>query len=197
MDKERFSKQLQFLIEIDKMKTILRQNVLIDQSKQENDAEHSWHFAVMALILSEYADSKEVNINRVLKMALLHDLVEIYAGDTFAFDEKANEDKLLRETEAADKLFGLLPLDQGTEYRLLWEEFDAMETPDAIYAAAIDRFQPFILNYMTQGHTWKLGNVTSAKVYKRLEMVKYAMPKLWETIEFMVQDSIEKGYLAK
>lgn len=197
MDKERFKKQFDFIVEVDKMKTILRKSVIIDKSKRENDAEHSWHLALMAMILWEYAYSPKVDINRVIRMAIVHDLVEVYAGDTFAYDEKANEDKLEREEAAADKLFGILPEDQGKDMYLLWKEFDAMETPDSIYAAALDRLQPFILNYYTQGHTWQLGHITSSKVYQRLAKVKEGLPELWEMVEYMIQDSIDKGYLIK
>lgn len=194
---ERFEKQLQFLIEVDKMKTILRQTLLVDQSRRENDAEHSWHFALMAMILYEYADQNKVNLLRVLKMALIHDLVEVYAGDTFAYDEAGYETKESREKAAAQKLFGMLPGDQTKDIRELWEEFDKMETPDSKYAAAIDRLQPFVNNYLTEGHTWKKGNVTSDKVYKRMELVRQGMPELWEYVEKTIQDSIEKGYLKK
>ena len=189
----RFEQQLLFLKEIEGMKQILRQTMLADYSRQENDAEHSWHFAVMAMILAEYADP-EVNLYRVLKMALVHDLVEVYAGDTFAYDEQGNRDKEQREQQAADRIFGMLPEDQGKELRSLWEEFDAMETKDALYAACIDRLQPFINNYYTQGHTWRRGGVTPQQVYQRMEPVKRGTPKLWEFVEFVIQDGKRKGY---
>ena len=192
---ERLSKQIDFLIEIDAMKNVLRQTLLADGSRRENDAEHSWHFAVMAMILQEYAYSPDVDISRVLKMALVHDLIEVYAGDTFCYDDAGNSTKEAREREAADKLFGKLPAEQGAEIRALWEEFDAMETPDAIYAASIDRIQPLINNYLTQGHTWKKGNVTSDKVYKRMEPIRTGMPQVWEVVEFMITDSIRRGFL--
>ena len=141
----RLKQQLRFAIEVDKMKNILRRTVLMDESRRETDAEHSWHFAMIAMLFFEYA-GEGVNQERVLKMALVHDLVEIYAGDTFAFDEQANVNKDMRERQSADKLFTQLPASQGMELRSLWEEFDAMETPDARYAAAIDRLQPFLSN---------------------------------------------------
>ena len=193
--KDRLEKQLQFLIEVDKMKTILRQTILIDKSRQENNAEHSWHFALTAMILFEYVDGSKVDILRVLKMALIHDLVEIYAGDTFAYDESDNKSKEVREKEAARWLFRLLPENQGADIRSLWDEFDRMDTHDSQYAAAIDRLQPFINNYLTQGHTWKLGNVTSDKVYQRMDMVRQTVPELWEFVELAINDCIEKGYL--
>ena len=193
--KKRFEQQLKFLTEVDKMKSVLRQTLLVDKSKRENDAEHSWHFALMAMILYEYADQTKVNLTRVLKMALVHDLIEIYAGDTFAYDDNENESKEEREALAAKKLFSLLPLDQGHEIKELWLEFDQMETTDARYASAIDRLQPFINNYMTEGHTWKIGNVTSDKVYKRMDMVRVATPDLWPFVVEVINESIEKGYL--
>lgn len=193
----RLNKQLEFLIEADKMKSVLRQTLLADGSKRENDTEHSWHFALMAMVLYEYADQTKVDLYRVLKMALVHDLVEVYAGDTFAYDDKGNADKEMREAAAAQKLFSLLPEDQHHEIRNLWIEFDKMETEDARYAAAIDRLQPFINNYLTQGHTWKQGNVTSDKVYKRMDMVRIAAPALWPFVIQTIDKAIEKGYLEK
>lgn len=191
---DKLSKQLEFLIEADKMKTVFRQTLVMDKSRQENDAEHSWHFALMALTLFEYVGFDGVDINRVLKMALLHDLVEIYAGDTFAYDSIGNIDKQLRELKAADRLFSLLPQELAAEYRLLWEEFDAMNTPDSMYAA-IDRLQPFISNYKTDGHTWVKHKVSVDKVYARMAPVKDALPALWEFVEFVIKDSCEKGYI--
>lgn len=192
---KRLEQQLDFLVEIDRMKNILRQTLLADGSRRENDAEHSWHFAIMAMVLQEHAYSPEVDMLRVLKMALVHDLVEVYAGDTFCYDDAGNATKEAREQEAADKLFGKLPAEQGAELRALWEEFDAMETPDAIYASSIDRLQPLINNYLTKGHTWKNGRVTSSQVYKRMEPIRKGMPGVWEVVEFMIQDSIRQGFL--
>ena len=146
-------------------------------------------------ILAEYTDPEKVNCERVIRMALVHDLIEIYAGDTFAYDIQGNQDKQQREAEAADRLFAMLPEDQGTELRALWEEFDAMETADAQYAAAIDRLQPFLNNYLTQGHTWGLGGVKSAQVYERMAPIRVALPEVWTVVDKMVQESIEKGYL--
>ncbi len=124
----------------------------------------------------------------------MHDLIEIYAGDTFAYDPKGHRDKYEREAAAADRLFSLLPEDQGKEFRSLWKEFDAMETPEAQYAASIDRFQPFLHNYRTQGYTWKEGKVHYAQVYERMEILRTAMPALWPTVLNMMKDSVEKGY---
>ena len=192
---DRLKGQLQFLIEADKMKSVFRQTILTDKSREENDAEHSWHFALMAMTLFEYTGVKDADINRVIKMAILHDLVEIYAGDTFAYDTKGYETKEKREKEAADKLFCLLPEEQGAEYRALWEEFDLMETHDAMYASAIDRFQPFLNNFLTEGHTWVKHGVSADMVYKRMAPIKSAIPELWEFVEYVVKDSCEKGYI--
>ena len=149
----RLDQQLKFTAEIDKMTGILRRTMLIDGSRRENDAEHSWHIAVMALLFSEYA-IEPVDVARAIKMCVVHDLIEIYAGDTFAYDPVGNKDKEQREQAAADKLFAMLPQEQGQEIRSLWEEFDEMKTPDAKYAACMDRLQPFLHNTLTQGHTW-------------------------------------------
>ena len=197
MDVNRLEQQMRFLVEVDKMKSVYRRTILIDKTRRESDAEHSWHFALMAMLLAEYADPEKVDCARVIRMALVHDLIEIDAGDTFAYDVQGNQDKRQRETEAADKLFALLPEDQAAEIRALWEEFDAMETPDAQYAAAIDRLQPFLNNYLTQGHTWGLGGVKSAQVYERMDPIRVALPEVWPFVDKMIQESIEKGYLEK
>lgn len=191
----RLESQLDFLLEIDKLKTILRQNLLADGSRRENDAEHSWHLAIMAVLLFEHAHDPNVNLCRVIKMALFHDLVEIYAGDTFCYDDAGHTDKKEREKKAADILFDKLPADQASEYRALWEEFDAMQTPDALYAAAIDRFQPFLNNSATDWHTWKLGGVTKQKVLRRMYPVKKAVPALWDFINRNIETAVKDGRL--
>lgn len=192
---DKLTQQLQFLMEADKMKTVLRQTLLSDKSRAETDAEHSWHIALMAMTLYEHCGLKDVHLDRVIQMTLVHDLVEIYAGDTFAYDVKGYESKETREKEAADKLFSLLPQEQAHEFRVLWEEFDCMETPDSLYASAIDRLQPFMSNYLTDGHTWVKHGVTVDKVYKRMEPIKAALPECWEFVEKVIQDSVEKGYI--
>ena len=194
---EKLKQQLQFLTEVDKMKNVFRQTLIADKSREENDAEHSWHFALMAMTLFEYAGFDGVNMDRVIRMALVHDLIEIYAGDTFAYDVKGNESKEAREKEAADKLFSLLPDKQAAEYRSLWEEFDRMETLDARYASAVDRFQPFLSNYLTEGHTWVKHGVTADQVYQRMDPVRTALPEVWEFIENVIRESCEKGYIKR
>lgn len=195
MNNERLLKQIQFITEIDKTKQIFRQNVVIGTTRNENDAEHSWHLAVMAMLLSEYSAVKELDILKVMKMALVHDLVEIYAGDTFCYDEKANEDKADREQMSAERLFALLPEDQSEEFMALWREFEEKQTPEAAFAACMDRLQPLILNYNTNGHTWQKPGVTSEKVLKRNEPLKESTPILWEYVNEVINDSIEKGIL--
>ncbi len=191
---EKLKKQIEFIIVIDEMKNVLRRNLVADASRRENDAEHSWHLAIMAMILEEYSADK-VDIAKVMKIALVHDLVEVYAGDTFAYDVKGNEDKLDREIMAADKLFGMLKDGQGEEIRALWDEFEAKETAEAKYANAIDRLQPLILNYLTNGHTWKLGDVHAPQIYKRMDIIRTATPELWHIVEGIISTSIETGLL--
>jgi len=193
---ERLKKQLEFIIEIDKMKTVYRRALIIhDRSRTETDAEHSWHFAVAALLLYEYAAEDGIEIERVVRMALVHDLVEIYAGDTFAYDTRGYSDKEERERNSADKLFAILPADQAKEFRFLWEEFDAMETADSRYAAAIDRLLPFISNAMTEGYAWKRFGVTEDQVMKRMAPIESALPALWEFVAETVRDARGKGYM--
>lgn len=191
---DRIRAQFAFLTEIDKMKSVLRRNILIDCTRQEDDAGHSWHMAVCAMLLSEYA-AETVDMARVIRMALVHDLVEIYAGDTFCYDVQGNLDKAARERAAADRLYAILPTDQGPELRALWEEFDRMDTPDARFAAALDRLQPFLLNYQTGGHTWQLGHVTRAQILARLDPIRIATPALWDVVLAMLDECGQKGWI--
>ena len=194
MTSNRFKKQLDFLIEIDKVKNILRMTSIADGSRRENDAEHSWHIAVMALLFSDYVKEKP-DLGRVVKMLVVHDLVEIYAGDTFAFDVEANKSKEENEIAAADKLFSQLPEEQGKEIRSLWEEFDEMKTPDSVYANCMDRVQPFLHNTLTTGATWVEGGVAKSQVEKRLAVVKENMPELWNWLEINITEAIKKGWI--
>lgn len=191
---ERLGKQIEFIIEIDKVKQIFRKNLLMDGSRNENDAEHSWHLAVMAILLSEHT-SEELDISKVIKMVLVHDLVEIYAGDTYCYDDKGNEDKCDREEKAADRLFSILPEDQCLELRALWEEFEEKKSPEARFAASLDRLQPLIHNYKTQGVTWLANGITSDKVLKRNEILAESVPSLWEYAKDIIKDSVNKGYM--
>ena len=192
--KVRLDQQLKFTAEIDRMTGVLRRTLLVDRSRRENDAEHSWHIAVMALLFQEYA-KEAINVGRVAEMCVVHDLVEIYAGDTFAYDTKGNEDKAAREAAAADRLFMQLPDEQGKMIRELWEEFDAMETADAKYAACLDRIQPFLHNTLTGGHTWVEGGTKRTAVEKRMSIVKEFMPEVYEWIDANLDRAVDKGWL--
>ncbi len=196
MDRARLARQIDFIVEIDKLKRILRQTWLMDQSRRENDAEHSWHLAVLAILLAEYSAEPELDLLRVVKMALVHDLVEIDAGDTFAYDSIGAQDKLQRERKAADRIFNLLPTDQAAEVRALWEEFEARQTPEARYAAGLDRLQPILHNYFTQGKAWLTHGITSEQVLARNAYMAEGAPALWEYVEELIADAIEKGYVA-
>lgn len=191
---EKLQKQIKFAIVIDEMKNIFRRNLIIDGTRRENDAEHSWNLAMLAMLFEEYSTEK-VDIERVLKIALVHDLIEVYAGDTFAYDVKGNEDKLEREIESANRLFGILDPVQGAEIRALWDEFEAKETAESKYANAIDRIQPLINNYMTNGHTWKEGDVHAPQIYKRMDIIRTTTPALWPIVEGIISTSIEIGIL--
>lgn len=194
---DNLQKILSFIVEVDKIKNIMRRTLLVDGSRRENDAEHSWHLAIMAMLLTEYADDKNFTLDKVLKMVIVHDLVEIYAGDTFAFDVKGNLEKEDKEKQAADKLFGQLPSNQGKQLRKLWEEFDEAKTPEARYAAALDRLQPFIHNLCTEGHTWVLGKVTKEQVYKRSGLVMEVLPALKPWMEEQINEAIKKGWISE
>ena len=192
---DKIRRQLQFLLEADKLKSIERVTVLTDKSRRESTAEHSWHIALIAMILYEYAAVDNIDLNHAVHMLLVHDLVEIYAGDTPVFGLIGHETKEAREQEAADKLFAILPEGQAAEYRSLWEEFEAAETPAAQYAVAVDQLQPLLINHMTDGHTWVKHSVSAEQVYKRMEPVKAALPTLWPFVEDVIQGSLKKGFL--
>ena len=190
----RLDQQLKFTAEIDKMTSVFRRTLLISGERHENDAEHSWHIAVMALLFKEYC-VEEPRVERAVKMCVVHDLIEIYAGDTFAYDVKGNESKQQREQAAADKLFAQLPLEQGAEIRALWEEFDAMETVDARYAACMDRLQPLLHNTLTEGHTWRDNGAVRSQVEKRVEVIKDLMPEVYKWICANLDRGVESGWL--
>ncbi len=195
IDRSRLSRQIDFLREIDRLKQVLRRTWLMDQSRRENDAEHSWHLGVMAVLLAEYAAEPGLDLLRAVKMALIHDLVEIDAGDTFAYDEVGAQDKDRRERLAADRIFQILPPDQAAEIRSLWEEFESRQTPEARYAAALDRFQPILHNYHTQGRAWRQHGITSDQVIARNRHMAEGAPALWAHAEELIRDAVEKGYL--
>ncbi len=193
---ERLNSQLLFSAEIDRMTAVLRQTLLVDKSRRENDAEHSWHIAAMAMLFSEYA-VEPVNVPRAVEMCVVHDLVEIEADDTFAYDAIGNLDKQEREKKAADVLFAKLPEEQGAWIRSLWEEFDAMETPDAKYAACMDRLQPFLHNILTEGHTWGRGKVSRQAVIKRTAVIREFLPEVYGWMEENIEEAVKKGWLSE
>ena len=190
----RLDQQLKFTAEIDRMTSVYRRTLLISGERPENDAEHSWHIAVMALLFKEYC-VEEPSVERAIKMCVVHDLIEIYAGDTFAYDVSGNASKADRENEAADRLFTQLPSEQGAEIRALWEEFDAMETVDAKYAACLDRIQPFLHNTLTEGHTWRDGGAVRSQVEKRMTVVREFMPEVYKWISSNLDRSVERGWI--
>jgi putative hydrolases of HD superfamily len=194
MDAQRFERQIQFILEIDKLKTVLRRTYLIHEDRSENTAEHSWHLAIMAILLAEHAN-EPVDVSRVVKMVLIHDIVEIDAGDTYFYDAAAALDKSEREQAAADRLFGILPPDQGNELRELWEEFEANETADARFALALDRFMPQLHNYHTHGRSWAEHGITAERVLERNASMADGSAKLWECARSLLDDAVAKGFL--
>jgi len=187
----KIGQQLAFLVEADKLKNVLRRTMLTDGSRQENTAEHSWHLALTAMVLEEYAPAP-VNIAKVLRMLVVHDVVEIDAGDTFAYDTAGNATKEERERLAADRIFGLLPTGLREELRSLWEEFDAAATPEARFANAVDRIQPFLQNRETGGGTWHTHNLSRDQVLARMDPVRTALPQLWPTIVNTIDEFFAK-----
>ena len=191
---ERLEKQIRFIVEIDKVKNIFRQTYLADAGRKENDAEHSWHIALMAYLLQEYAE-KPVDVSKVMLMVLIHDLVEIDAGDTYAYDDAGAETKRAREEAAADRIFGLLPEDQGKYFRELWEEFEAYESPEGKYAHLLDNFQPLLLNDASGGLSWQEHQVRKSQIYKRNEKIEETSETIWNCMKEIVQKHIECGHV--
>jgi putative hydrolases of HD superfamily len=190
----RLDQQLSFILEIDKLKTVIRQSLLIDMSRRENSAEHSWHLAMMATVMIEYAP-EPIDVLHTIKMLLVHDVVEVDAGDTFAYDTAGYTDKDEREQKAAERIFGLLPPEQGRKLRELWEEFEARSTPESKYANALDRLQPLLHNSRTQGGTWRIHNVTRDKVLKRMEPIKIGMPAVYPMVEKIIEEACAEGWI--
>jgi putative hydrolase of HD superfamily len=196
-DQERLQRQIEFVLEVDKLKGIVRQTWLLDQSRRENDAEHSWSIAMMAVVLAEHAAERNLDVLRVLKMLLVHDLVEIDAGDTLVYDKPAMREKARRERTAADRIYGLLPPDQAAELRGLWEEFEARESPEARYAAAMDRLQPLLHNCFTQGKAWREHGIGVDQVLDANRHMAEGAPALWALAEGLVREAVRKGHLAE
>ncbi|MFZ5893788.1 MAG: HD domain-containing protein [Myxococcota bacterium] len=196
MDPSRLEQQLAFIRELDRLKQVQRRSFVSGTRRLETSAEHSWHVALMSWVLLEHAAPPGVSAERVMKMMLVHDVVEIDAGDTLLYAEaQAHEEQHKRELEAAERLFGLLPEDQGRELRALWEEFEARESPDAKFAAAIDRLQPLILNVMSEGAAWRRHGVVVADVYAKNRHIAEGSPELWAAAERLIELAIQRGYL--
>lgn len=194
MDSERLTRQLTFILEIDRLKGVLRRSLLLESKRRENSAEHSWHLAMMALVLAEHAD-ESVDLLHTLKLLLIHDVVEIDAGDTYAYDDDSHEGKIDRERAAALRIFGLLPHDQAAEMTALWEEYEAQQTPEARFALALDRLMPFFHNYHTGGITWRENRVTRAQVEDRMAPVGQGSQALGDVVDAIVEQANESGLL--
>lgn len=192
--KERLSKQIAFMLELDKMKNLYRQTYVLHEDRKENDAEHSWHIAILAFMLAEYSN-QPVDVFKVMKMVLLHDVVEIDAGDTYCYDAEGYKSKAEREEKAAQRIFGLLPDDQKDEYYSLWREFEDSDTADARFAAVLDRIQPLLLNYTRNGISWKEHDIKMEQVLDRNKEYFKDSEELGELIQFIINDAHEKGFL--
>ncbi|UJW33424.1 HD domain-containing protein [Saccharothrix sp. AJ9571] len=187
--------QLAFLAEADKLKTVLRQSPLAAAERRENDAEHSWHLALMVAVLAEYAD-EPIDLGHTIQLVVVHDLVEIYAGDTPLYDDDGRESQQEREEAAAEKLFGLLPGDQAAHFRALWDEFETRETPEARFAKAMDRMQPLLLNWLAKGGTWQTPGVTAATVRERKAVIGDASAELWSAAATLIGEGERRGWVA-
>ena len=194
VSEDRLQLQLDFVLAAEDLKHVTRQTTLPADGRQENDAEHSWHLALMAIVLAEHAKG-DVDLLRVLTMHIIHDIVEILAGDTFAYDEAGHEDKEEREQAAAAKLFGILPDDQALKLRGLWDEFEARESDDARYAAALDRLQPLMLNFHGDGAAWLKHGIRRDQVVKRNQHIQEGAPRLWEFASQLIDRAVAEGKL--
>jgi len=192
MDIERLKKQLAFALEIDKEKNILRQTHLTEYRRQENDAEHAWHMAIMIYLLKEYSN-EEIDIAKTMMMALIHDIVEIDAGDTYAYDKENLKTQKEREAKAAERIFGLLPDEQKEEFKALFEEFEECKTPEAKFAKVMDNFQPLLLNDSNNGRDWRNHEVKKSQVVGRQIKTKAGSEEIWKYTEKLIEDNVKKG----
>lgn len=188
-------RRIRFALEADRLKSVMRRTRLVDGSRHENTAEHSWHLALLAMLLGDTA-GEGVDQARVLRMLLVHDLIEVDAGDTFAFDAAGYLDKAERERAAAARLFGLLPGPQGAELRALWEEFEAEESADARFAVALDRFQPLLLNYYGGGGSWREHGITRRQVLRRMAPIEHGAPALWPMVLNVIERACAEGWIS-
>ncbi len=193
----RLAAQIEFIAECDKLKEIFRQTINTTSRRAENDAEHSWHLCLCVIVLAEHANASNLDVLRVLKMLIVHDLVEIDAGDTFAYDTAAMAHQHEREAVAAERIFGLLPADQAREFRGLWDEFEEKQTLEARFATAVDRFQPMLLNCRSQGAAWNRHGITHDRVVGRNRHIAEGSAELWHYAEKMLQEVVDAGHLAK
>ena len=195
MDK-RLQQQIEFIIEADKLKNVIRRNFLIDDSRRENVAEHTWHSILLAQVFFEYAENKhQLDLLHIIRMLTIHDLVEIYAGDTFIFDKEGYKEKFNRENQAAKKLFSMLPYDQGKEFYELWLEFESEKTPNAILACVIDKLMPVMLNTYSKGTSWKEAEISAEQVFDTLKIIKKGPKKMHELLQNLVEKALEKKSL--
>lgn len=192
MSTDRLARQIAFLVEADKLKAVLRRTPLVSAARFENSAEHSWHLLLAAMVMREHA-SDEFDLWHVCELLVVHDLVEIDAGDTFAYDVEGQQTRAEREQAAADRLFGLLPPDQAARFRALWDEFEARETPAARFGHALDRFQPLLLNAHADGGSWKTHDVSRAQILERMAPVEAAMPDVWPEVVAIIEAFCEAG----
>lgn len=191
----RLRQQIDFILEIDRLKEITRRTYLASGNRRENTAEHSWHLAMLVMVLAEYA-VEPIDVGHTMKLVLVHDIVEIDAGDTFAYDTDGNNSKSKRENAAADRIFGLLPPDQAQSMRALWDEFEARVTPEARFANVVDRLMPMLHNFYTDGKGWSEHGVTIDRVVERNQtIVAEGSPVLWDFVEHLLKVAIAKGYL--
>ncbi len=196
MPTPRLEQQVAFLLEADKLKAILRRTPLVDNSRQENSAEHSWHLALAALTLAEYAP-EGIDLLHALRLVTVHDLVEIDAGDTFAYDPAQHESKAEREFAAAERIFGMLPQDVATQFRGWWNEFEAMQTPAARFANALDRLQPLLLNMHSGGGSWRSHRVARSQVLRRMQPIHLWMPALWPLVLDIIDRACADGLIVE
>lgn len=196
MNVERLLKQIEFVKEIDKIKYIERRTKLLNSDRRENDAEHSWHLAMMAIALAEHAN-EPVDVLKVIKMVLIHDIVEIDSGDIFIYDTQKNHTNTNEELKAANRIFGILPEDQAEELIALWTEFEMGETSDARFARTLDRLEPLLQNASNGGGTWKEFDVDYIKVVDKKEVMKYGSEAIWEYAKQLIDESVEKGILKR
>ena len=192
---DRLAQQMAFIIEADKLKNIFRQSYISDESRRENDAEHSWHLSLMAIVLHEHANDPDLDLLKILRMVIIHDIVEIDAGDTYIYDEEGKKDQEARELQAAERLFNLLPEDQALAFRADWDEFELATTKEAQFAKAIDRLHPMLLNYLSSGKTWREHGVVATQVRAINRKIEDGSEALWAYAQQLIQASIAKGTL--